>query len=210
MSRKRTAGGAVATLTVALVLTACSSEDDAAPTLPPTTHDVTRTTQDDDPTETTTAPADDTTATTTAPPTLSPQEQDEADATAALVEYHRVLDAVAQGEAEIEALNPVAIGTAREQWITQFMLYREQGWTQEGEVVLEVLEVTHVDEDQVDISTCSDVSGVDVLDEDGESIVTVDRPDESLVDFVLERDEDAEHGWVVVEDVNRDEPCDAE
>ncbi|WP_114907676.1 hypothetical protein [Ornithinimicrobium murale] len=197
---------ATAACAAALVLaTAACNENEVDPMLPSVSQDESTVTTADA-VETTTPPVDDVTE-TSAPPTLSAEEQDEADATAALEHYHRVLDAVAQDEADIEAINAVAIGTAREQWITQFMFYREQGWTQRGGVDLEVLEVTHR-EDQIELTVCSDVSGVDVVDESGESIVTSDRPSESLVDFLLERDENAEHGWVLVEDVNRDEPCD--
>lgn len=55
---------------------------------------------------------------------------------------------------------------------------------------------------------CRDVTDVEGVDENGDSIIAEGRLDRSLQDFVLERDDSAEVGWYVVSDVSRNEPCD--
>ena len=111
------------------------------------------------------------------------------------------------GESPIEDIYPYSRDTAREQWVTQLMAYEAQGITIEGAVELQVVEIT-VDGDSATVVACADVSDTDAFDESGESIVPEDRPEQTLNDFVLERDSSAEIGWYVIEDANRDEPCD--
>ncbi len=202
MTRGRTATAAA--MLAALVLSACNGDNGGED---PTTPDPTPTTTTA-PTDTTptTAPPDDTT-TTSEEPTLSEEEQDEADATAALQAYRTALDAAMTGDASIERIYPYATGTAREQWITQLMSYDAQGLTITGETQLDVVDVS-VDGDTAEVVACVDVSDTDVVDEDGSSVVPEDRLARTLTDYVLERNDDAQLGWLVTEDINRDEPCD--
>ena len=52
------------------------------------------------------------------------------------------------------------------------------GWTVTGETVVHSVELgaAETEPDAVQIAVCSDVSGVDVIDESGTSVVTADRP----------------------------------
>lgn len=190
---------------VSLVLTACDggSTEPAATTIPaPATSEAATA----DPIPTTAAPADDIAETTTEP-ALSEAEQDELDIATTLEKYEAARMAAMRGDASIEEIYPYASGTAREQWVTQLMSYEAQELTITGETTLEVGDVS-VDGDSAEVVACLDVSTFDALDESGESIVAEDRLDQTSVDYVLERADSAEHGWLLTEDVNRDEPCD--
>lgn len=200
----RTSTAAVA-LVAALALTGCNgTTDEPDPTLgtAPTTA-----TPEPDTATATTEPPDDDTETTTAPPELSAEEQDQADIEETLHLYVSALDDARTGEASIEEIYPYSRDTAREKWVTQVMAYEAQGITIEGNVDLEVVDIS-VEDDFAEVIACADVSGTDALDENGESIVPADRLDRTLNDFTLERDGSAELGWYVTDDVNRNEPCD--
>src|SRR5690606_23088318 len=116
-------------------------------------------------------------------------------------------DGAFNGDASVEGIYPFARDTAREQWVTEVMAAQAQGVTSTGLTELEVLEVT-VDGDTAEAVACADVSAVEAVDEDGDSVIDEDRVDRTLQDFVLERDDSAEVGWYVVEDTSRNEPCD--
>lgn len=198
----RTNTTAVTALVAALALAGCTggSEDPQSTTTPPPPPAATSAPQ-----PTTEAPADEE-QTTTAAPELSAEEQDQADIEETLRLYARALDDAFNGEESIEGIYPYSRDTAREKWVTQVMADEAQGITSSGLTELEMVDVT-VDGDVAEVTACADVSDVDVLDENGESIVPEDRLDRTLNDFVLERDSSAEVGWYVVEDTNRNEPC---
>ncbi|WP_132974521.1 hypothetical protein [Ornithinimicrobium sufpigmenti] len=202
-TRSTTVSLTVATM---LVLAGCSDNPEGqtgtpAPTIDPVT------TAEPAPTEpaATTQPPDDHQI-TTAPPELSAEEQDQADIEETLVRYTRALDDAFNGDASVEGIYPFSRDTAREQWVTQVMYSETQGFTSTGLTELEIVEVT-IDGDTAAATACADVSAVDVFDEDGQSINTEARLDQTLNDFILERDDSAQVGWYIVEDTNRDEPC---
>lgn len=187
-----------------LVLAGCSNDPgDQTPT-PVPTNDPVATTQTAPTTE---APADDDTETTTAPPELSAEEQDQADIEETLELYTSALNDAFNGDASVEGIYPFSRDTAREQWVTEVMAAEAQGITFSGLMELDVLEVS-VDGDIAEAVACVDVSAVQAVAENGDSIIADDRLDKTLKDYVLERDESAELGWYVVEDTNRNEPCD--
>jgi hypothetical protein len=138
---------------------------------------------------------------------MSVQEQDEEAIAATLEEYEAARMAAMRGEESIEGIYPFSSGTAREQWTTQAMSYEAQGLTISGQTALEVIEMS-ISDGNAEVIACLDVSDFEAVDAAGESIVPDDRLDRTLVDYVLERAVTAEHGWLVTEDVNRDEPCD--
>lgn len=191
-------------MTVAAVLTlpACSGDDETQDATTPTTKDPTVS----EVTTTTTAPVDDT-QTTTAEPGLSAEEQDRADIEETLQLYTGALDAAFNGEASVEAIYPFSRDTARDQWVTEVMAGEAQGHTSTGMTDLRVVEVS-IDGAVAEAVACADVSAVDAVDKNGESLISEDRLDRTLQDFVLERDDSAELGWYVVDDTNRNEPCD--
>ncbi|MDQ3357850.1 MAG: hypothetical protein M3520_03110 [Actinomycetota bacterium] len=187
-----------------LALTGCSNDPgDETPTQAPTSEPGATT----ETAPTTEAPADDDTETTTAPPLMSAEEQDEAHVEETLQLYTRALDDAFNGDASVEGIYPFTRDTAREQWVTEVMGSEAQGITSSGVTELEVLEVS-IDGDTAEAVACADVSAVEAFNENGESIIAEDRLDRTLQDYVLERDESAELGWYVVEDTNRNEPCD--
>ena len=204
MMRRQAGLGVTLVLAAVLVLNGCSDE------LPEETNPVpAATTETPSPSEsdpTTEAPVDDA-ETTSAPPELSAEEQDEADIEETLQLYTRALDDAFNGDASAEGIYPFARGTAREQWVTEVMAAQAQGVTSTGLTELEVLEVT-VDGETAEAVACADVSAIEAVDEDGDSVIAEDRVDRTLQDFVLERDDSAEVGWYVVEDTSRNEPCD--
>jgi hypothetical protein len=159
-----------------------------------------------DPARTTKAPADDVQS-STAPPEFSAEEQDQADIEETLLAYSNALDQARIGEDSIEGIYPFSRDTAREQWVTQLMAYQAQGITLTGMSELQVLKIS-VDEGTAEATACVDVSQVDAVDANGDSVISDERLDRTLKDFLLERDDAAEVGWYVVEDTNRNEPCD--
>lgn len=186
-----------------LSLSGCAEGPDDEDTTPASTTAATSTSE---PATTTEAPADDV-ETTTAEPELTEAEQDEADIQETLQGYSAALDQAITGQESIEAIYPYSRDTAREQWVTQVMAYEAQGITSSGTTDLEVLEIS-VDGDTADAQACVDLSDLEAVDANGDSFVAEGRPDEVLNHFVLERDDSAKVGWYVVEDVNRNEPCD--
>lgn len=190
-------------LACALILSNCSDQpgDETGTAAPPS---VTPTASE--PVVTTEAP-DDTEQTTSTKPELSAEEQDEADIEETVQTYSDALDEAMIGEASIEGIYPFSRDAAREKWVTQVMAYEAQGITFSGESELEVLEIS-VDGDVAETTACADVSDVDAVDANGDSFITEDRLDRTVMEFVLERDNSAEFGWYIVEDTNRNEPCD--
>lgn len=186
-----------------LSVSGCAEGPDDEDTTPASTTAATSTSE---PATTTEAPADDV-ETTTAEPELTEAEQDEADIQETLQAYSAALDQAITGQESIEAIYPYSRDTAREQWVTQVMAYEAQGITSSGTTDLEVLEIS-VDGDTADAQACVDLSDLEAVDANGDSFVAEGRPDEVLNHFVLERDDSAKVGWYVVEDVNRNEPCD--
>lgn len=185
----------------ALCLGSCSPQDDPAPSPSAPTSTIPATSG-----PATTVPSD-VVETTTAEPELSPEEQDEADIEETLVLYTRALDDAFNGDESVEAIYPFSRDAAREKWVTQVMADQARGLTSTGLTDLEVLEV-NVADDSAEVTACADVTDVDVMDENGDSIVPDTRLDRTLMNLVLERDDAAQVGWYVVEDKNLNEPCD--
>ena len=186
-----------------LSLTGCADGPDDESTTPAPTTAAPSTSE---PAARTEAPTDDD-ETTTADPELSAEEQDQADIEETLRAYSAALDQAITGQESIEGIYPYSRDTAREQWVTQVMAYEAQGITSSGTTELEVLEIS-VDGDTAEAQACMDVSALEAVDANGDSFISEDRLDEVLNHFVLERDDSAEVGWYVVEDKNRNEPCD--
>ncbi len=185
-----------------LALAGCNNDpDDQTATQAPTSEPVATT----EPAPATEAPDDDA-ETTTAPPELSAEEQEQADIDETLRRYTQALDHAFNGDASVEGIYPFSRDTAREKWVTEVMGAEAQGITSSGMTELEVLAVS-VDGDTAEVVACADVSDLEAVDENGDSIIAEDRLDRTLQDYVMERDDSAELGWYIVEDTNRNEPC---
>lgn len=186
-----------------LTLSGCSDAPGAGSTTPaPSTAAPTTA----EPVATTEAPADDA-QTASAPPELSATEQDEADIEETLQLYTVALSDAFNGDESIEGIYPFSRDAAREKWVTEVMAAQAQELSFSGTMDVEALEVT-VGGETAEAVACLDVSAVQAVDEDGNSVITEDRLDRTLQDYVLERDDSAQLGWYIVEDTNRNEPCD--
>ncbi|SOC51233.1 hypothetical protein SAMN05421879_10191 [Ornithinimicrobium cerasi] len=203
MMRRQGVLTAVVGLGVSMLLNGCSDNSLEDTTVPAPT---TETSVTSEPVATSEPPADEA-ETTTARPELSAEEQDQADIEETLLAFDEALVDALTGQESIEGIYPYSRDTARDQWVTQVMAYDAQGVTFSGVTDMEILEIS-IEGGTADVVGCRDVSALEAVNSDGESIITDVRLDQSVQDFLLERDASAELGWYVVSDVSRNEPCD--
>jgi hypothetical protein len=158
------------------------------------------------------------------PTPTSPSESATAAATATVNDYYAIRNQLRRDpEQPLSMLKSVAISTELATQQTLFKRERKQGLHQTGETKVVELEVQSVNLDNSDpqagkvptvqIDVCFDVSGVDVLDADGKSVVTPDRPDTGWIRYSVanyEWDSDPDGAWRVAssQDIERT-PCDA-
>ena len=120
--------------------------------------------------------------------------------------YFRALDHAYEG-GDVEGIYPWSRGKAREQWVTQLISYREQELRFTVNRAVEFIGSPVIEGDGADLSACLDYSQATMTNAAGED-VTPDRPSDRLVHkLVLEREDETEYGWIVVDDVSRSEPC---
>jgi hypothetical protein len=162
-----------------------------------------------------------TTATTTPP---SETEVASAAASATLRQYYDVRNQLRQDPSQpLSLLDSVAISTELAAQRNLFKKERKEGLHQVGSTEIAKLEVQSVNLDNSDptvgkvptvqVDLCFDVSDVDVVDANGESVVSPDRPDTGWIQFLVsnyEWDSDPDGGWRVAssQDMERT-PCDA-
>ncbi|MFE5291412.1 hypothetical protein ACFQ8T_04470 [Isoptericola sp. NPDC056618] len=190
------------------VLVACTPSTEASPT----------------PTPTTTS----STSTPTSDPSPSPTTDSEVaaqNATELLHQYYAVIDALgAEPDEPLSRLESVAISKDLSVWEQQLKRDRRDGYRQTGETKLVEVAVGSVNLDNSDpdagtvptiqLDVCYDVSGVDVVDADGKSIVADDRADTGWVRHTVSNyswDTDPDDGWRVSTSVDLEQaPCDTE
>ncbi len=182
MTRNSNRRAAVVVAVGAMVLAGCSEGEEleapARTTVAPPTEDAPATTE----------PSTEAAVTSSSAPTLSAREQDEADVEETLLRYTRALNDSFNGDASVEDIYPCSRDTAREQCVTEVMAAEAQGITFSGLTKLEDLEVS-VDGDTAEAVACADVSAVEAVDQNGDSILAEDRRGQTLKDYVLERDD---------------------
>lgn len=172
--------------------------------------------------KTTPATSAPTSAAATTPPTPTENAADQA--TRLVHEYYAVTNKLRQDEkTPLSRLKSVAIST--ELTAQQHLLKRERrdGLHQTGETRISELTVQAVSLDNSDpksgmvpvvqVDVCWDVSGVDVVDANGKSVVSDDRPDFGWVRHLVanyEWDSDPDGAWRIAssQDLKRT-PCDA-
>ncbi|WP_210509169.1 hypothetical protein [Naasia sp. SYSU D00057] len=142
-----------------------------------------------------------TSAAPTSPPTRIYDSEAEAAraAEAAYLAYQRVADEVGwDGGLEAERYETVATGTALEEGLRSGQQYRENKARAVGETVVTQVTLQSVDLSDptgaVTVYACVDVSGVDVVDESGQSLVKPDRPPRVLFEVVTRQSD----GWLKV------------
>lgn len=162
-----------------------------------------------------------TTATSTPP---SETEMASAAASAALRQYYDVRNQLRQDPNQpLSLVESVAISTELAAQQNLFKRERSQGLHQVGTTEVAKLEVQSVNLDNSDpkvgkvptiqIDLCFDVSKVDVVDANGKSVISPDRPDTGWIRFLVSNyqwDSNPEGGWRVAssQDVER-KPCEA-
>ena len=158
------------------------------------------------------------------PTPTSPSESATAAATATVNDYYAIRNQLRRDPAQsLSRLKTVAISTELTTQQTLFKRERKQGLHQTGETKVVELQVQSVNLDNSDpqagkvptvqIDVCFDVSDVDVLDADGKSVVTPDRPDTGWIRYSVANyqwDSDPDGAWRVAssQDIERT-PCDA-
>src|SRR5680860_311487 len=138
---------------------------------------------------------------TNSPTPASPTEEASAAATALITRYYAVRNELRQDSTRpLSMLKTVAISTELTAQQTLFKRERDQGLHQTGETKVVELHVESVNLDNSDpragkvptvqIDVCFDVSDVDVLDAEGKSVVTPNRPDSGWIRYSV-----ANHQW---------------
>lgn len=196
-----------AALALLLVLAACSDGSDDPgndPSAKPTT----------------TSPTP--TATETPPPSQSEVASQAADAK--VREYYEVRDQLGLDySTPLRLLRKVATSIELTAQQRLFKKERSQGLVQTGQTRVAELQVQSVDLDNsnpkagrvptVQVDVCYDVSGVDVVDEDGKSIVSPDRPETGWIRYFVSNYEwanDPSGAWRVATSKSLERtPCDA-
>jgi len=136
--------------------------------------------------------------------------------------YFRVLDELrTNSSTDLKKLGTVATSTQLNAAQTLVRTQRERGQRQVGDTRIAELKVQSVNLDNSDpssgkvptvvIDVCWDVAGVDVLDKDGKSIVSPDRPDTGWTRYTVANYDyaaDPAGGWRVAngEDL-KETPC---
>jgi hypothetical protein len=154
----------------------------------------------------------------------SPSDAATAAATETIANYYAVRNELRQDPTKpLSRLASVAISTELSTQQTLFKRERKQGLHQVGETKVVEVKVESVNLDNSDpqagkvptvqVDVCFDVSDVDVLDADGKSVVTPNRPDTGWIRYSVsnyEWDSDPDGAWRVAssQDIERT-PCDA-
>ena len=141
----------------------------------------------------------------------SPEEQAAEAVSQAVEEYYRLTDTLfSDPQVPIERVTDVAGGAELDEVRTLVQQERAAGRRQVGVVTVASLEITDVSlavPTTASAQVCLDVSGVDVVNADGTSVVVEDRPPQTLVGLDLAEQEIT--GWVVRETTSEGLPCDA-
>ncbi|GAA5029595.1 hypothetical protein [Actinopolymorpha pittospori] len=147
--------------TTATTATACDGDGKADPTPTPTTSRAV----------TSTSP----TPTTTPSPT-STKTPDEVGAEQAVVAFWAKLDEKASDPyTSLTDLSAVARDQARLQWQRNLTVRRGKGWKQIGSTIVRSPDASYSKKDVWDVSTCIDVTKVNIVDKDGKSVVAANR-----------------------------------
>lgn len=137
--------------------------------------------------------------TTPTPTALSPEEEDLRGAEQAVVSLVALTDQLGQDfTRRLDELYTVSRDQAVDTWIQILNLRRVNGQTQIGNSVVEDIQVAKNAEGLWEATACIDVSGVNVVDKDGKSVVTPDRPARVKYRYLIEKGSDG--GFYVIED----------
>jgi len=183
----------VITLLAALALGACNGTAAPEPQTPTTAAPTTST-------ATTEA-----TSPTSEPVTSTPPTEEDLAGQAVIDMWARIDLLAANPGRELTELAEVARGQALEQHRSLLFQDAANGRSRIGDVVVLPTSVQAASEaDRFIVTACLDVSGVDVLDSEGNSVVLPGRPDRVAYDYTVEKTPD---GWFVIEDLLEGKDC---
>lgn len=207
MSRARTHTAAVTAAGAALLgaLAGCNSSSEAAPPIVKTTRPSPSSTAS--PSQTASTPA-------------TPEEQAVAQAQQAVRSYWQVTDQLGvQANVDLDSLRTISTGTALNDARNQLLSQQKQGWKQVGSTRLVSMDATAVSflnkpaqqppqVPHVDLDVCYDVSGVNVVDTAGRSVVSAHRPDKALAKMgVVNYQWPSTQEWKVAYTTFTEKPC---
>lgn len=182
-SGRRDIAAAAVSLAVATLMASCAPSD---PVPPPST--------------TTSAPVPTVTPSpSTTPSTPSPGERDKKDAESAVVRFWRLIDRLAADpQSKLEELTTVSRGSVAAQWRQNIRDYRFERVKQTGNVVvIDPSAKKSAEAGLHDVNACVDVSGTNLIDRNGKSVVAASRPPRVRYRYTVQKD--AEKWYVITE-----------
>ena len=148
-----------------------------------------------------------TSSTPTPTRSLTPAEQDLRSAEEAVTEYWKVIDGAASNPSRnLKVLATVARSQALAQWQSTLSEYQAKGWKQVGLSVVRDAEAATKGGKTFTVRACLDVSGLDVIDGSGKSVVAANRPAQQEYTYTVQK---APEGFFVIEDSLKGQSCDA-
>lgn len=189
----RTATALVVAVSTLMLTTACGPDDTI---VPPTTST--------SPSSSSTAAPSTTPSTTTKPETTA--ERSLRMSGDAVVSYWAKLDALASDPKKpLSELATVARGQARSQWQRNLTLLRGANHKQVGSAVVEMPSATYDAKARVfNVRACVDVSKVNVVDQDGKSVVSANRQPRVRYAYQVTQSSD---GFFVTQDLLQGTAC---
>jgi hypothetical protein len=146
-------------------------------------------------------------------PTLSPSPtQDELDlesAEEAALAYEDLLDDITKDPSTARWADGSALasGDASQDVLNIVNTYRDGGWHAIGDQTLEILDSAKNEDGTWNVDLCVDLTDVDVLGKDGESVVSPDRIDRSLSHYTVAKREDNGQFIVTLSSSDDDKSC---
>ncbi|MBM6402287.1 hypothetical protein [Phycicoccus sonneratiae] len=184
--------GIAAVAVLAAVALAGCNDGDATPTVSSAT-------------QTATATSASSSSTPTPTKSLTPAEQDLVDAEQSVIDYWRVLDSTgADPKSNLNVLATVARGQALAQWQSTLSDYRSKGWVQQGAAKVVDPAAAKKANKKFSVTACIDVTGVEVVDASGKSVVASSRPNRQQYTYEVEK---SPQGFFVTVDRLEGRPC---
>ena len=138
-------------------------------------------------------------------PTFTSESEAFAAAEATYRAYVDALNDVDLSDPEtFEAVYSWTTGEANAEARTRFSEMHASGWRVDGESIAQTVELASVDSGAVRLDVCLDVSDVTLVDEDGTSVVSDDRPDVQSMLVTLDLAETSATGLLIANFSGRD------
>ena len=136
-------------------------------------------------------------------PDLDPAPQEAAQT---LIKARTLYSKIAEEEGPIEEIYTVARDQAARQWTGNLAMYRSKGWTSEGTMKVEILDVEKVaGENEYLVNACMDASGITTTDKNGDPVGDPDAPERVTGEYRVK--DFGKDGMFVVEEGEEAEPC---